>query len=205
MPPENIVILEPGDVRAQKVAKAMASQTAGDILGLLREGPKSLTDITERLALPITTTKYHVENLLEAGIITVSQTKYSVKGREVKIYSLTDQLLIVAPAQANIRSIILKYASLSAIVIAGSLAIAALLPLLQENTLPEAVPLATAAVRESDTSGSGAVMAAKAAYANALPPAQAGIDPALAFLCGGALVIFILLCYEAVLWRRSRK
>ena len=81
-----VVVLEPGDERAQKIAKAMASQTANDILTLLATGTKSLTDITEQLSIPLTTTKYHTGNLLDAGLITVSDTRYSIKGREVKMY-----------------------------------------------------------------------------------------------------------------------
>ena len=127
---DNVVLLEPGDERAQKIAKAMSSQTASEILQLLAESPQSLTGITERLAIPLTTAKYHTENLLDAGLIQVSETKYSVKGREIKIYSLTNQLLIVAPRQSNVHSLLLKYASLFGIVIFGSLVIAILSPIL---------------------------------------------------------------------------
>jgi predicted transcriptional regulator len=74
---DNVVLLEPGDERAQKIAKAMASQTASDILQLLAESPRSLTGITERLSIPLTTAKYHIENLLDAGLILVADTKYS--------------------------------------------------------------------------------------------------------------------------------
>jgi len=130
---DNVVILEPGDERAQKISKAMASQTASDILQLLAEDKKSLTEITDRLDIPLTTAKYHIENLLEAGLITVADTKYSVKGREIKIYAVTNQLLIVAPRQSNVRSLLLKYASLFGIVIFGSLVIAALSPLLGQG------------------------------------------------------------------------
>ena len=35
---DNVVLLEPGDERAQKIAKAMGSQTASDILQLLSDG-----------------------------------------------------------------------------------------------------------------------------------------------------------------------
>ena len=108
---DDVIILEPGEKRAQKIAKAISSQTAGDILRLLAGGAKSLTDITDMLAVPMNTAKYHVDNLLDAGLITVTDTKYSVKGREVKLYSLTNQLLIVAPGQADIRSLLLKYAA----------------------------------------------------------------------------------------------
>jgi DNA-binding transcriptional ArsR family regulator len=130
---DNVVILEPGDERAQKISKAMASQTASDILQLLAEGQKSLTEITDRLDIPLTTAKYHIENLLEAGLITVAETKYSVKGREIKIYAVTNQLLIVAPRQSNVRSLLLKYASLFGIVLFGSLVIAMLSPILGQG------------------------------------------------------------------------
>jgi len=127
---DDVVILEPGDERAQKISKAMGSQTASDILQLLAENKKSLTEITERLAIPLTTAKYHIENLLDAGLISVAETKYSVKGREIKIYSLTNQLLIVAPRTSNVRSLLLKYASLFCIVILGTLALSLTSPLI---------------------------------------------------------------------------
>ena len=130
---DNVVILEPGDERAQKISKAMASQTASDILQLLAENKKSLTEITDRLAIPLTTAKYHIENLLEAGLITVAEIKYSVKGREIKIYAVTNQLLIVAPRQSNVRSLLLKYASLFGIVLFGSLVISVLSPILGQG------------------------------------------------------------------------
>ena len=123
---EDVVILEPGDERAQKIGKAIASQTAGDILQLLAKGPLSSAEITTSLDIPMSTAKYHIENLLTAGLLEVSETRYSVKGREVKVYHLKDQLLIVAPKLADIRSLMLKYASLFGITIFGTFIIAAL-------------------------------------------------------------------------------
>jgi DNA-binding transcriptional ArsR family regulator len=134
---DNVVILEPGDERAQKISKAMASQTASDILQLLADNKKSLTEITDRLSIPLTTAKYHIENLLDAGLITVAETKYSVKGREIKIYAVTNQLLIVAPRQSNVRSLLLKYATLFGIVVFGSLAISLLSPLLGQEIVTD--------------------------------------------------------------------
>jgi len=243
---EDVVLLEPGDERAQKIAKAMGSQTASDILQLLSDGQKSLTDITEQLAIPMTTAKYHVENLLDAGLILVAETKYSVKGREVKLYSLTNQLLIVAPRQSNVRSLLLKYASLFGIVAFGSIIIAIMSPLLRSGSVTgsslNAVP--RMAVQESGGSYSKAVADvyganvttapdvwvagakgfSEAAAANFTPapvPAPTALPPltqitpdtvtsalpfmpdtALAFLLGGIMVIFVLLCYEAYLWKR---
>jgi DNA-binding transcriptional ArsR family regulator len=239
---DEVVFLEPGDERAQKIAKAMGSQTASDILQLLSDGQKSLTDITERLAIPMTTAKYHVENLLDAGLLSVAETKYSMKGREVKLYSLTNQLLIVAPRHSNVRSLLLKYASLFGIVAFGSVIIAIMSPLLGSDSVMHsnlnAVP--RIAVQESGGSWAKAVAdgyvtnatvtpnmmvagskgAAEITATNFSPapdavfplaqiPPDAGSssipvvpDAALAFFLGGALVIFVLLCYEAYLWKR---
>jgi DNA-binding transcriptional ArsR family regulator len=258
---DNVVFLEPGDERAQKIAKAMGSQTASDILQILGEGPRSLTDITERLNIPMNTAKYHVENLLDAGLIAVEKTKYSIKGREVKIYTLTNQLLVVAPRQSNVRSLLLKYASLFGIVAVGSLLISAISPLFgpeslirgSANTVNMVPAYATrqadgAAVAKSIGEGvvqnvtnapdvmlAGTKGAAETWAANAspglLPPVPSptvmyqevitqaaadhgtgaaafippGLDPALAFFLGGALVIFVLLCYEAWLWKKQKR
>lgn len=208
---ETILVLEPGDERAQKIARAMSSQTANDILQQLAEGPTSLADIAERLGQPMNTVKYHVGNLLEAGLIAIADTKYSVKGREVKMYSLTNQLLIVAPRQSPVRSLILKYASLFAIVLVATIGIMALGPLFSgmdgmtgaaENFALAAPPSPTVADRQAG--GAEEIMAAKASYAGAIDMGSStSPDTALAFFLGGILVILVLLCYEAWLWKRK--
>ena len=135
-----VVVLEPGDERAQKIAKAMASQTANDILTLLATGSKSLTDITGQVSIPLTTTKYHTGNLLDPGLITVSDTRYSIKGREVNSVLAHRSAPDRAPKQTNVRALLLKYSSLFAIVIAGSVAVIALAPLLSLQAATGAVP-----------------------------------------------------------------
>jgi DNA-binding transcriptional ArsR family regulator len=169
---ENVVFLEPGDERAQKIAKAMGSQTASDILQSLGEHPKSLTAITGQLAIPMNTAKYHIENLLEAGLIAVSETKYSVKGREVKLYTLTNQLLIVAPKQSAVRSILLKYASLFGIVAFCSIVVSILSTaagpgLLMSNSLG-----AEQRAAAPETAAGAAKSIAEVAVTNATPTAD---------------------------------
>jgi DNA-binding transcriptional ArsR family regulator len=192
---ETVLVLEPGDERAQKIAKAMASRTAGDILTLLGEGEKSLTEITENLSIPITTTKYHVENLIDAGLVSVASTKYSVKGREIKMYSLTNQLLIVAPRQADLRSLLLRYASLFTIVIVGTLAMALFSPFLPVPAANAPAPMAT---------GAGTNLMSVQAVPEAIRGTTSFPDVAFAFFCGGIFVIAALLCYEAYLWKKGQ-
>ena len=179
-----------------------------------------------------------MENLLDAGLLSVAETKYSVKGREVKLYSLTNQLLIVAPRHSNVRSLLLKYASLFGIVAFGSVVIGIMSPLLGSGSVMRSnlntVPLM--GVQESGGSYAKAVADVYPANATMTPNlmavgkgaaanfsqapdavfslAQIPTDPttstfflipdaAMAFFLGGALVIFVLLCYEADLWKRK--
>jgi len=168
-----VIVLEPGAEQAQKIAKAMGSQTAGDILRLLRTGPKTSSEVTEELKIPMGTAKYHIENLLAAGIIEVIRTRYSVKGREVKVYGLKDQVLIVTPGVANVRSLLLKYASLFGIVVIATAVIGIMARMLYmpgslppssyelEKTgagIPAAAPsYAQSAINEAATGGKGII------------------------------------------------
>jgi DNA-binding transcriptional ArsR family regulator len=160
----DVIVLEPGGEQAQKIAKAMGSQTAGDILQLLKTGPKTSTEVTDQLGIPMGTAKYHIENLLDAGLIEVTKTKYSVKGREVKVYGLKDQLLIVTPRVTNVRALLLKYASLFGVIAVATVVTGAALQVLSHagnsvslsaemeksgiNTLP-AVPSAAPILSEN--------------------------------------------------------
>ncbi len=205
--PDSVVVLEPGDERAQKIAKAMASQTAGDILRGLAGNKQSLSEITDHLALPLTTVKYHIENLLDAGLIQVADTKYSIKGREVKIYSLSDQLFIVAPKQSNVRSLILRYASLFGIVGIGTFVLSLVLPLLAVP-LPgtdgnDMVMLGASPVAPEATHGAVA-MANKMAYESTGGTSLPVTDPIVTFFIGGIFVIFVLMVYEIYLWKNTR-
>ncbi len=199
---DDVIVLQPGDERAQKIGKAIASQTANDILHILSQGQKTASDLTGLLNIPMGTLKYHIDNLLEAGLVEIAETRYSVKGREVKVYRLKDQLLIVAPKMTNIRSILLKYASLFAIVIVASMAMLAILPLFQAPS-PD---LAGAPAFSEDGGGGGGgsgIMAEKAPRVGQLAEARS-VAPVLAFFIGGSMVILLLFLYEAYKWQKNK-
>ncbi len=204
---EEVIILSPGDSRAQKIAKAISSGTANDILHLLGDGQKSATDITGSLDLPMSTVKYHLDNLLDAGLVEVVETKYSIKGREIKVYALRDQLLIVAPRMQNVRSLLLKYGSLFAIVALASLAGFFYLPLLAPaipGTSGGGVNDGSFAQGEKSVGiTSGPSPASEFARQAVTPPAPA-FDPVLAFFLGGCLVILLLAIYEVYIWRKMK-
>jgi DNA-binding transcriptional ArsR family regulator len=105
-------VMSPDEEDARAVARAIASSTAGGILSCFQGQEITASEIAATLHLPIPTIMYHLDALLEAGLIEVSRITYSVKGREVKKYKQSKQVFIVAPKEADIRETLLKYASL---------------------------------------------------------------------------------------------
>ncbi|MDD1670818.1 MAG: winged helix-turn-helix domain-containing protein [Methanomicrobiales archaeon] len=211
-----VIILEPGDEKAQKIAKAIASRTAGEILQLLKDGSQASTQIAESLKIPITTVQYHLENLVDAGVITIVEKRWSQKGREVKVYGLRDQMLIVVPHGGDLKGILLRYGSLFAVVILASMVLALLGPAFAPSVSPAfqgALP--TALPRAPAENGAGTVAdhvlkeAANQTFGPNATPApgmlpEMGASPVipylpLVFFLGGALVILLMLGYE--LWK----
>lgn len=135
MADENVVVVEQGSCEAQKIAKAMSSPTSSDLFNNLSIAPMSATALAEKTGLPLTTVKYHLENLLEAGLIEIEKTRWSMKGREMKIYAVKDQVVILAPKKnVNIKGIIEKYGTVAASIAVGcSLVLAIPQTLLQMN------------------------------------------------------------------------
>jgi DNA-binding transcriptional ArsR family regulator len=192
---DEVLILEPGDERAQKIAKAISSPTAGDILNQMKEGNFTASQIADNLDLPLTTVQYHLENLVSAAILNIIDKKWSKKGREIKVYGLRNQVVIVAPHPSDVRSLLLKYASLFAMVLLAGVVMFSLLtmfassesispPLLQKDTTGENVRLNTVPT------------AAEMEETNYLP--------LLYFILGGSVAIVTLAAYE-LRKRRSLK
>jgi PAS domain S-box-containing protein len=110
---EDAVFLEPGDEKTQNIVRAISHKTAGVVVQILStEGPLSLSDIADRLEISLNAAKYHIANLMKAGILEISRTRYSVKGKKVKIYSLKNQVFLVSPSVTSadqLKKAVVKY------------------------------------------------------------------------------------------------
>ncbi|MEA5037021.1 hypothetical protein SDC9_20392 [bioreactor metagenome] len=120
MQEENVIVLEHGSLEAQKVAKAMSSPTSADLFNALTGNPQSATALAERTRLPLTTVKYHLENMLSAGLVEISNTRWSEKGREMKIYAVKDQVVVFAPRKTvDVKGIAERYGTMAGVIAIG--------------------------------------------------------------------------------------
>ncbi|KUK61312.1 transcriptional regulator [Methanoculleus sp.] len=193
---DDVVVIQPGDERAQKIARAMASQTANAVIQAFGSGPLTSSQVARQMKIPITTASYHIENLLDVGLLEVMETRWSEKGREVKVYGLTNQVLIIASPVSDLRSVLQKYATLFGIVVLASLGLWAVLP----AVLP---PSWDAAPAERVAGGNGeefSTLQAPTLDAAGAPPVH---DLVMGFFFGACAVLLALLVYEVYYWWRT--
>ncbi|HEY3274569.1 MAG TPA: winged helix-turn-helix domain-containing protein [Methanocella sp.] len=95
-----LLVLPLGD-ESKLITQTIANDTARQILELLAEGAMSTSAIAKRLEIPLTTAQYNVEKLIEAKLVVVEKTKYSEKGREVKLYAPARRMIVLVPANTS--------------------------------------------------------------------------------------------------------
>lgn len=77
------------------VLQTMTSETALQILRVLVAQPGTTSDIAETVGTSLQNAQYHIERLSDAGLIEPIDTWYSAKGREMTVYGLTVEELVI--------------------------------------------------------------------------------------------------------------
>jgi PAS domain S-box-containing protein len=110
---DEAIFLEPGDEKTQNIVRAISHPIAGVVVQTLSsQGPLSLSDLADRLKISLNAAKYHITNLMKAGILEISRTRYSVKGKKIKIYCLKNQVFLVSPSVTSadqLRKAVVQY------------------------------------------------------------------------------------------------
>ncbi|MFB6195378.1 MAG: ArsR/SmtB family transcription factor [Haloplanus sp.] len=80
---------------ADELLSALSSETARDLLGALHQDPAPPAELADRVDTSLQNAQYHLEKLEDAGAVTVVDTAYSEKGREMDVYAPADQPLVI--------------------------------------------------------------------------------------------------------------
>ncbi|OPY28801.1 MAG: Helix-turn-helix domain protein [Methanocella sp. PtaU1.Bin125] len=97
---DKLLVLPLGE-ESKLITQTIANDTARQILELLADGAMSTSSIAKKLDIPLTTAQYNVEKLIEAKLVVVEKTKYSEKGREVKLYAPAKRMIVLVPANTT--------------------------------------------------------------------------------------------------------
>lgn len=116
---EKSVLISLGDSRLKQISEIIGNKTCNKILDLLSEKEATVSDISRELHIPINTTDYNIKKLTESGLIEKKSHFWSVKGKKMPVYKISNKKIVISPKKTK------SFASLLlALGITGLLAIA---------------------------------------------------------------------------------
>ncbi|GAB3312439.1 hypothetical protein GCM10027355_03800 [Haloplanus salinarum] len=176
-------VLSLTDDDAEDLIGSLSSETARSILTALEERPATASELAETVSTSLQNVRHHLGNLEEAGLVEVADTRYSVKGREMKVYAPTQDSLVVCVGADDDKERFLD--SLERFV--GALAVLAVGALAVQRAFGTGVV---------DLGGPGTAPRVGDSVGSATGPLLGLVPPGVAFLAGGLLVLSLLVVWD---------
>nr|WP_297465707.1 winged helix-turn-helix domain-containing protein [Thermococcus sp.] len=85
------------DGKAKELAQILVNDKAIAILHLLEDRALSISEISKELNLPISTVSYHIERMLNVGLVEIAGKKYGKRLQEVKLYRASNRPILLLP------------------------------------------------------------------------------------------------------------
>lgn len=174
---------------ATDIIDAISSDSARLILAELHEEPRPVSVLADELDVSIPSIEYHIENLLEAGIVREVDTRYSEKGKEMSVYGPDDDPLVFVGDDEGVDLARFVVSGVGAAVVG-----IAVVSLAVQWLVTEFLP----------TLGSESVR--KAASAGAIDGVTVSpVPPGLVFFSGGTFVLAVALAFWYLRTRSDRR
>lgn len=91
------------DSRLKDIAQCLSNPTCKRILKFLSENEATVSDISEKLNLKINKVDYNVKKLIKAGLIEKKDFFWSIRGKKMPTYIVSDKKIIIRPkSQVNL-------------------------------------------------------------------------------------------------------
>ncbi|WP_430505791.1 ArsR/SmtB family transcription factor [Haloparvum sp. PAK95] len=177
-----------GDVRvleiddADHLIESLSSETARAVLSALHQDTATASELAETVDTSLQNVRHHLDTLIDADLVQVVDTQYSVKGREMDVYGpVEDALVVCVGGDSDHGSLVDQLTEL--VGAAALLAVASLF-------VQYAFETATSGVGGPETSPR------VADSVSATEPLLGFLPPGLAFFAGGLLVLLALLAWR---------
>jgi len=207
---KNSIMIDLNDPRTAKIADVISNKTSKKVLELLAQGEFSGSEIAVKLKLPLNTVTYNIKKLEDAGLIEkVKGFLWSVKGRRVYRYKISNKRIIISP-KSMLRGVI------PSVLISG-LAALGIKSFVGVNTNVDGGVEKLVAVADAEiavSSGSEAVSSGSIGVADILPPDRMpevinktqetlqGTDAWAWFMLGALTGLFLFLLWNSINERR---
>ncbi|KYC44983.1 MAG: Helix-turn-helix domain protein [Candidatus Methanofastidiosum methylothiophilum] len=92
-------VISTDDEKAKIVAMELANDNGRRIIDAFFIEPQSAGDLARKLDIPMPTVMFHIERLMEIGLIDVVDTKLSRKFKDIKYYGPKKTAILIVPSQ----------------------------------------------------------------------------------------------------------
>lgn len=94
---QSYLMIDVNDERASALAEILSNKTCKKIIQLLSEKELSETEISNALKSPANTVNYNVKKLMDSGLIEKANKFWSVKGKSVSTYKISNKKILISP------------------------------------------------------------------------------------------------------------
>jgi len=164
---------------ADELIGSLSSETARAVLARLHEDPATASELAAAVDTSLQNVRHHLDNLADAELVTVVDTRYSVKGREMDVYAPVEDALVVCVGEEDgfldsLRELI----GAAVLLVAGSALVQwAFATAVGEASGPETAPRVADSVTGAE-------------------PVFGLLPPGVAFFAGGLLVLLALAAWD---------
>ena len=100
MAEDTSIMIDLGDPKAKEIAEVIGNKTANKILDYLASSEGTVSDISRDLKIPLNTVDYNIKKMLKAGLIEKSSHWWSVKGKKMPTYKVSNRKIIISPRKS---------------------------------------------------------------------------------------------------------
>jgi len=214
MASKNFLLVSLEEDKAKELAQIVSNDVCRQILDCLAQKESTETELSQKLAIPLSTVHYNLKQLVKSGIVKAGEFHYSEKGREILHYSLANKYIIIAPKSTATESLANKLKRILPVflIVAATGVVIQLVGRFMGSTarsfgVSAAAPLMGEA---SKTTAPLLQRAAEAAGNVTAAPAYAPLQQvvrsqpiALWFIAGALFALVVFLVYDAIRSRRK--
>ena len=97
MADKKFLMLSLEEKETKKIANVISNESCRKILDCLATKEATATGLSEKLAIPLSTITYNIQQLVDTGLVSADEFHYSEKGKEVLHYKLANKYIIITP------------------------------------------------------------------------------------------------------------
>ncbi|WP_336022120.1 ArsR/SmtB family transcription factor [Halobellus salinisoli] len=91
----DVRVLSLDDPDAAQLIACLSADNARSILSALHDDPATASELADAVDTSLQNARHHLDNLQDADLVRIVNTRYSVKGREMTVYAPTRDSFVV--------------------------------------------------------------------------------------------------------------